>query len=70
MYRKGMSHPCLAAVRRRLNVFPVSHEFDDLLAQRIRGIQLVHGIPVTGLLDAETAEAAGVADVVESPWTL
>lgn len=68
MYRKGMSHPCIANIKRRMNVFPVDREFDELLAQRIRGIQLVFKIPITGVLDAETAEACGVADLLEPVW--
>lgn len=69
MYRMGDIDPCIADVKRRLCVFPVDTRFDDLLAQRVRGIQLVHGIPVSGVLDRETAEAAGVADVVrERVW--
>lgn len=70
MYRLGDKAACIASVKRRLGVSPVDFFFDDLLAQRIRGIQLVHGIPVTGVLDAETAQAAGVGDVmVERSWT-
>lgn len=70
MYRKGMSAPCIANIKRRLHVFPVDKEFDELLAQRIRGVQLVHKIPTTGVLDVETAEACGVADLLEPVWTL
>ena len=65
MLRQGDQAPCIAAVKRRLQVFPVDMTFDSLLAQRVRGIQLVHGIPTSGVLDAETAEAAGVAHLIE-----
>lgn len=70
MYRPGDRDFCIADVKRRLGVFPVDHEFDQLLAERVRGIQLVSGIPVTGVLDSETAEAAGVSHLLrERSWT-
>lgn len=69
MYRQGDRAACIADVRRRLGVMPVVPLFDALLAQRIRGIQMVSGIPVTGVLDAETAQAAGVSDLMgERVW--
>ena len=68
-YRKGDSAPCIANVKRKLNVFPVDTSFDDLLAQRVRGIQSVFGIPVSGVLDSETAAAAGVSHLMEDRWT-
>ena len=68
-YRKGDSAPCIANVKRRLNVFPIDTSYDDLLAQRVRGIQSVFGIPITGALDSETADAAGVSHLLEERWT-
>lgn len=68
MYRKGMSHPCIANIKRRMHVFPIDREFDELLAQRVRGVQFVHKIPITGVLDEETAQACGVADLMEPAW--
>ena len=66
MYRQGDRAPCLSNIKRRLGVFPVDDMFDDLLAQRVRGIQTVFKIPVTGVLDAETADVAGVAHLLEA----
>lgn len=65
MYRQGDTAPCIANVKRRLAVFPVSNEFDDLLAQRLRGIQTVHGMRADGVLNVETADAAGVLGLLE-----
>lgn len=70
MYRQGDKALCIADVKRRLSVFPVDTEFDQALAERVRGIQMISGIPVTGVLDVETAEAAGVAYLLrERSWT-
>lgn len=70
MYRQGDKALCIADVKRRLAVFPVDHIFDQQLAERVRGIQAVFNIPVTGVLDVETAEAAGVAHLLpERSWT-
>jgi len=70
MYRQGDRNPCIADVKRCLSVFPVSDEFDASLAERLRGIQLVFGLPVNGVLDAHTAQAAGVLPVFREPsWT-
>ena len=70
IYRQGDRAACIAAIKRRLGVFPVSDQFDDLLAQRIRGIQTIFKIPATGVLDVETADAAGVLGLLEErSWT-
>lgn len=69
-YKQGDKDACIADVKRRLSVFPVDSDFDQALAERVRGIQMVSGIPVTGVLDVETAEAAGVAHLLrERAWT-
>jgi murein L,D-transpeptidase YcbB/YkuD len=68
MYRLGDRAACIAGVKRKLHVFPVDFDFDQALAERIRGIQLVHGIPTTGVLDEETAQAAGVSSLVKDSY--
>ncbi len=52
--RLGDSGPDIAYVQRRLGVFPVSSVLDENTAARIRGIQYVFDLPVTGELDAKT----------------
>ena len=49
-------------VKRRLNVPFVDDYFDSLLAQRVRGVQLVNNLPLHGRLDEGTLDALGVTD--------
>jgi hypothetical protein len=67
MWRQGDRDPHIAYVKRKLGIFPVDQEFDSSLAQRLRGIQLVYRIPVTGVLDEETSQAAGLV-MKERSW--
>lgn len=45
-------------VRRKLNA-PQGTEYDQDLEARVRGVQRRNGIPVTGIVDADTADAIG-----------
>lgn len=68
MWKPGDRDPHIAYVKRKLGIFPVDQEFDSSLAQRIRGIQLMYGIPITGNLDVETSRAAGLV-LKDRSWT-
>ena len=58
--RPGDIDPAVASIKRKLGVFPCSDVFDDRLAMRVRGIQNVFGLPITGVIDDDTAVKAGV----------
>ena len=40
-------------------------QFDDRLAMRVRGLQNVFGLPITGVIDERTAVKAGIEGLVE-----
>ncbi len=44
----------IAYIQRKLGVFPASGVFDDNTAARIRGVQRLLSLPVTGELDSST----------------
>lgn len=62
--RPGDSDPVLVNVKRRLGVFPLDDQFDDRLAMRVRGLQNVFGLPITGVIDERTAVKAGIEGLV------
>lgn len=57
----GQHDPVLAVVKARLGVVPADEEFTEALAQRVRGLQLVHGMKPDGLVDE------AILDVLEIP---
>lgn len=63
LVRPGDTGPHILLVKRRLGVAPFDEVFDDALAQRIRGIQMVFGLRPTGCLDETTLTAAGLEEV-------
>ena len=58
--RPGDIDPAVGSIKRKLGVFPCDDVFDARLAMRVRGIQNVFGLPITGVLDEATAVKAGV----------
>lgn len=58
----GDQHPLVAEACLKLGVFPVSEEFTEVLAQRIRGFQLIHNIWQDGHLDDEVCRLLGIGD--------
>ena len=53
----GDTGPDVAVVARKLA--KMEPEYDDDLCARVRGLQAVTGLPVTGLVDAATAAVLG-----------
>lgn len=55
--RPGDMGDDIAYVQRKLGVFPASGVFDENTAARVRGMQRLFSLPVTGELDARTYTA-------------
>lgn len=47
----GDHHPVVAQVKRRLGVWPVDEVFTPELAARVRGLQRLYKMEVTGLIE-------------------
>lgn len=47
----GDESPVLTDVKRKLGLDPVDAVFTAELAQRVRGMQLLHGLETNGLID-------------------
>jgi murein L,D-transpeptidase YcbB/YkuD len=54
----GDVDPAVELLRRKLGL-PPSQVFDVDLELHVRAVQKAHGLPATGFVDAETAEAVG-----------
>lgn len=61
----GDVDPLVAACKRKLGVSPVDEVFSESLAQRVRGIQLVHGLEPNGLIDGSVLSILGVERISE-----
>lgn len=57
----GDSDPRIATCKRKLGVSPVDECFTEPLAQRVRGLQLVHGLEPNGLIDEQVLSILGVS---------
>lgn len=49
----GDESPAIESVKRKLGLDPVDGVFTPELAQRVRGMQLLHGLEANGLIDHE-----------------
>jgi len=56
----GDVDPRIATCKRKLGVSPVDECFTDALAQRVRGLQMVHGLVPNGLIDDRVFSILGV----------
>ena len=57
----GDSDPVIALVKRRLNVFPDDENFNNLLAQKLRGFQQVRGLFPDGILTDSVLVELGIS---------
>ena len=58
----GDSDPVIEVCAKKLGVVPATEEFSELLAQRIRGLQSLNGLELTGVLDEEVLKILKVGD--------
>lgn len=56
----GDSDPVVAVLKRRLGFVDCSVVVTDALVQRVRGIQLIHGLEPDGVLDDAVLGVVGV----------
>jgi murein L,D-transpeptidase YcbB/YkuD len=56
----GDESPVLEAVKRKLGLDPLDGVFTAELAQRVRGLQLLHGMETNGLIDQEFLSLLGL----------
>lgn len=56
----GDSDPIIAACKRKLNVFPLTNEYTDAFAQKLRGYQKIHGLHVDGIITDSLLDLLGV----------
>jgi len=56
----GDSDPVIATCKRKLGVIPADEQVTELLMQRVRGVQLLNGLEVSGLIDDEVLSVLGV----------
>jgi hypothetical protein len=47
----GDRHPAVAVVKKRLGVWPIDDTFTPELAARVRGVQRMWKVEVTGLIE-------------------
>jgi hypothetical protein len=57
IYELGDVDEAVSTIKRRLGAFPVNDIYDLDLTTRIRGIQQLNNIPVTGYVDQSTLNA-------------
>lgn len=56
----GDCDPVIATCKRKLGVVPADECVTDLLVQRVRGVQLLNGLEVSGLIDEDVLSLLGV----------
>lgn len=56
----GDHHPLVPVLKRRLGFAVVTDEYDYKIEQRIRGVQLVHGLDQHGQVDEPTLAVLGI----------
>lgn len=58
----GDESPLIATCKRKLGVFPDDEVFTVPLAQRVRGLQLAHGLETSGFIDGDVLRILEVSE--------
>ena len=58
----GDCDPVIALCKHKLVVFPITDEFTEAFAQKLRGFQKVHGLHADGILTDSLLNLLGVSD--------
>lgn len=58
--QSGDHHPLVPTLKRRLGFGLITDEYDHTIEQRIRGVQLVHGLDQHGQVDEPTLAVLGI----------
>lgn len=58
----GDSDPVIALCKQKLVVFPITDEYTEAFAQKLRGFQKIHGLPADGIVTDSILDLLGVHD--------